>query len=266
MGMVLRKEIETLIGLGDEALMRSVTFIDNHPNQFWNLLYAFQRIGLKHNLDQLIPQSKILCSEESDIDSGKHSLDNTPPQGIQEAEEWTRFDHYEVSVWVYADNCRGNQNERLQRTTAKATLWVRSTCDGLCRRRQHSWWERTAELLSRGAVSVDCCRRPGKHRDPVVRLALVRRTAKLAAPRRRAAQAKRYGAIVPHLHTAPIFQCVAATVLNNSSFVFLRFFFVKKWGHFSFDCFILKSYTITTTRHTHCSLFSFLWVIICIHI
>jgi len=80
--MVLRKEIETLIGLGDEALMRSVTFIDNHPNQFWNLLYAFQRIGLKHNLDQLIPQSKILCSEESDIDSGKHSLDNTPPQVV----------------------------------------------------------------------------------------------------------------------------------------------------------------------------------------
>ena len=93
--MVLRKEVETLIGLGDEDLMRTVQFIDNHPNQFWNLLYgkisfekpvktpssAFQRIGLKHNLDQLIPQSKTLQSEESDIDSGKHSLDNSPPLG-----------------------------------------------------------------------------------------------------------------------------------------------------------------------------------------
>ena len=38
--MVLRKEVETLIGLGDEALMRTVQFIDNHPNQFWNLLYG----------------------------------------------------------------------------------------------------------------------------------------------------------------------------------------------------------------------------------
>ena len=38
--MVLRKEVETLIGLGDEALMRTVNFIDNHPNQFWNLLYG----------------------------------------------------------------------------------------------------------------------------------------------------------------------------------------------------------------------------------
>ena len=32
-------------------------------------------------MDQLIPQSKTLQSEESDIDSGKHSLDNSPPLG-----------------------------------------------------------------------------------------------------------------------------------------------------------------------------------------
>ena len=32
-------------------------------------------------MDQLIPQSKTLQSEESDIDSGQHSLDNSPPLG-----------------------------------------------------------------------------------------------------------------------------------------------------------------------------------------
>ena len=43
---------------------------------------AFQRINLKHNLDQLIPQSKVLQSEISDEDSGSHSMDSNPAQGM----------------------------------------------------------------------------------------------------------------------------------------------------------------------------------------
>ena len=46
-----------------------------------NDFLAFQRINLKHNLDQLIPQSKVLQSEISDEDSGSHSMDSNPAQG-----------------------------------------------------------------------------------------------------------------------------------------------------------------------------------------
>jgi hypothetical protein len=77
--VVLRKEIDNLIA-EDEDIMRYPQFIDNHETQFWNLLYAFQRINLKHNLDQLIPQSKVLQSEISDEDSGSHSMDSNPAQ------------------------------------------------------------------------------------------------------------------------------------------------------------------------------------------
>ena len=45
------------------------------------IFLAFQRINLKHNLDQLIPQSKVLQSEISDEDSGSHSMDSNPAQG-----------------------------------------------------------------------------------------------------------------------------------------------------------------------------------------
>lgn len=77
--VVLRKEIDNLIA-EDEDIMRQPSFIDKHETQFWNLLYAFQRINLKHTLDQLIPQSKLLQADISDEDSGSHSMDSNPPQ------------------------------------------------------------------------------------------------------------------------------------------------------------------------------------------
>ena len=51
-------------------------------NLYKIVILAFQRINLKHNLDQLIPQSKVLQSEISDEDSGSHSMDSNPAQGM----------------------------------------------------------------------------------------------------------------------------------------------------------------------------------------
>jgi hypothetical protein len=78
--IVLRKEMDTLINIGNEQIMRNTSFIDKHPTQFWNLVYVFQRIHLRHNLDQLIIQSKLLQTEQksnSDTDSGSHSMDSS---------------------------------------------------------------------------------------------------------------------------------------------------------------------------------------------
>ena len=91
--------MDTLINIGNEEIMRSPIFIDKHPTQFWNLVYGlcyilinhfvhififlvFQRINLRHNLDQLILQSKLLQTESSDTDSGSHSMDSSNSIGL----------------------------------------------------------------------------------------------------------------------------------------------------------------------------------------
>lgn len=75
--MVLRKELETLLVVSGEKILREQDFIDHHKMIFWNLYYAFEKMKLKHSLDQLLASS--LASSDQDDDSGSHSLKEMKP-------------------------------------------------------------------------------------------------------------------------------------------------------------------------------------------
>ena len=104
--IVIRKELESLLVQEGEKVLREVNFINEHADLYWNLFYgkylrnvnqkiksqsshskfeisAFQRIGVRHKLDQLLPNSSILAPvDPADDDSGSHSLKEKSNEGF----------------------------------------------------------------------------------------------------------------------------------------------------------------------------------------
>lgn len=72
--IVLRKELETVLILNGEQILRDPEFFETHHMLFWNLYYAFEKMDLKHTLDQLLSSSSLLSRSDNDDDSGSHSL------------------------------------------------------------------------------------------------------------------------------------------------------------------------------------------------
>eukprot|EP00095_Tigriopus_kingsejongensis_P005877 snap_masked-scaffold38_size502422-processed-gene-3.3 protein:Tk05877 transcript:snap_masked-scaffold38_size502422-processed-gene-3.3-mRNA-1 annotation:"c-myc promoter-binding protein" len=116
--LVLRKELENILGTeGDSCLLEPET-VDSHPIIFWNLLWYFERIGVKSHLPGL-------CLEARGLNVDKAGKLN---------ETWAHVDHRNIQIL-----CRWD-NERFHSTSIPPLYTV--------------WQSRQGEMDSEGLVQI----------------------------------------------------------------------------------------------------------------
>ena len=65
--LVLRKELETVIGREGDLCLTRCTFVDEHPIIYWNLLYFFKRLQVDSHLPGFVLAASVTNSSEQPV-------------------------------------------------------------------------------------------------------------------------------------------------------------------------------------------------------
>ena len=123
--LVLRKELESILEREGDVCLGDNECVDNHPIIYWNLVWFFERIGLKSHLPGLSLRAPSLNNKESRPD----------PDPC-----WNDADHRNVAVKIHWDNEMFNAETgvplylQFRQKEPNCDAVVKMICDGVQQR------------------------------------------------------------------------------------------------------------------------------------